>query len=206
MTAALPSPPAPSDRAPSAVQRRSRPVRHQHQASGRLRRGGLADCRRRRASPCSPSRPSSRRLQAGNRPADAGDASMPCGFQSFPATFRPRPRGSSAPEPWPTSGMRLASIEEKRVDLATVLGRIKSANGDSTALDDIRHPFAAAGRQSRRAWKRPSPNGLSCGHDIESLLDDTHRVHGRDHRPPRRNLRIAARRWRSRRGPISSSA
>ncbi len=45
----------------------------------------------------------------------------------------------------------LASIEEKRVDLATVLGRMKNTSGDSAALTSLRHPIATAGGQPRGA-------------------------------------------------------
>ena len=45
----------------------------------------------------------------------------------------------------------LASIEEKRVDLATVLGRMKKHQRRQRGADDLRHPVAAAGGQPRGA-------------------------------------------------------
>jgi hypothetical protein len=51
----------------------------------------------------------------------------------------------------------LASIEEKRADLATVLARIKSANGDSTALTTF-VTLSQRLEANLPRWKRPSPN------------------------------------------------
>src|SRR6185436_1810162 len=81
----------------------------------------------------------------------------------------------------------LASIEEKRADLATVLGRIKSANGDSTALTTF-VTLSQRLEANLAALEEAITQRTELRARIESLLDDTHRVHGEiiDHL---RNLR-----------------
>ena len=99
----------------------------------------------------------------------------------------------------------LAAIEEKRVDLATVLGRMKNTNGDSAALAT----FVALSQ-------RLDANLAA----LEEAITQAHRAAGGDREPartppiasmPRSSSAFApfptaTRRWKSPRGPTSWSA
>ena len=81
----------------------------------------------------------------------------------------------------------MAAIEDKRVDLATVLGRLRTMNGESAALVDVRRAVAAAGRQPCGLGRGDHATHCAAGGDREAAGSDAPHPR-RDYRPPRRNV------------------
>jgi methyl-accepting chemotaxis protein len=70
----------------------------------------------------------------------------------------------------------LASIEEKRIDLATVINRLKSTNGDSAALATF-VTLSQRLEANLGALEEAITQRTALRAEIESLLAATHRVH-----------------------------
>ena len=88
------------------------------------------------------------RLAAGDRPAGAGDDRCHAAFGHLPRNFGHGRALHQRPDRDGPAHPTLAAIEDKRVDLATVLGRMKTMNGESAALATFVDAVAAAGCQS----------------------------------------------------------